>query len=77
MSENKTEGISRRDFIKRASKEAADTGARIVPGGQIAKRFVEGGKTGEGSGIVEPSKRPWWERLVNWKQERTGGTSGE
>lgn len=75
MGDSKSEGISRRDFIKRASKEAADTGARIVPGGQIAKQFIEAGNTesrSEGS-IVAPPKRPWWERLVNWKEERTSG----
>jgi hypothetical protein len=49
-----------------------------VPGGQVAKRFIEAGNPegrSEGS-IVAPPKRPWWERLVNWKEARTRGTSG-
>lgn len=70
MSDNKSENLSRRDFIKRAGKDAVETGARIVPGGQVAKRFIEAGSNG---GIVAPPKKPWWERIVNWKQERGAG----
>jgi hypothetical protein len=77
MSDKKSENLSRRDFIKRAGKDAVETGSRIVPGGQVAKRFIDAGNTeGTGSGIVAPPKKPWWERIVNWKQER-GAAGGE
>jgi hypothetical protein len=71
--------ISRRDFLrtagKDAAKEAIETGAKILPGGQIAKRFIEGGKAdegaegAEGAGFVEEPKQNWWDRIVMRKRE--------
>lgn len=66
--------ISRRDFLKRASKDVArevvDTGAKIVPGGQIAKRFLEGDKNSEGeTNFVENPRRHWWDRFVMRKRD--------
>ena len=52
---------SRRDFLRRASKqaaqEAAGIGAKVVPGGAILKRFVAGGAF-TGSAGREPSADP-------------------
>jgi hypothetical protein len=62
--------ISRRDFLKRAGKDVAETGAKIVPGGQAAKRFLEGDKNSEGeANFVENPRRHWWDRLVMWKRD--------
>ena len=60
MAEN---NLSRRDFLRRASKEAVDTGARIIPGGQLAKKFVEGDNAKPGD-MVENPTRKWWDRFV-------------
>lgn len=69
MEDNETkEPMSRRDFLRRAGKEAADTGARIIPGGQIAKKFVEAGAEKRGD-FVAPPRRRWWDRLVSRKAE--------
>jgi hypothetical protein len=73
-----SEPISRRDFIKKASKDAAkevvETGAKIVPGGQIAKRFLEGAGGGDAEGkIVEPPKKHWWDRFVVHKRDTGSG----
>jgi len=62
------EPMSRRDFLRRAGKEAADTGAKIIPGGAIARKFVEAGDTNRGD-FVAPSRRRWWDKLVSRKTE--------
>ena len=70
--------MSRRDFLRRsgqqAVKEGVDLGTRIVPGGAVVRRLLDGQneENSENGGIVEPHRRPWWDKLVNWKQERQG-----
>ena len=70
--------MSRRDFLRRsgqqAVKEGVDLGTRIVPGGAVVRRLLDNqnGEGGENNGIVEPARRPWWDKLVHWKQERQG-----
>lgn len=51
----KPEGLSRRDFLRRASKDAAETGVKLVPGASLAAAAV---------------KTPWWRKLAVWRQER-------
>jgi|GEM_PF-2599035 hypothetical protein len=34
---SENQGVSRRDFLRRAGREAAQTGAKIVPGAAIAR----------------------------------------
>ena len=71
---------SRRDFLRRASKEAAkevvEIGVKVVPGAAIAKRFIEGGKeaspdaaTEEGEPKPNPIKNPLaW--LAAWRKDK-------
>lgn len=72
-------GLSRRDFLRRASKEAAATGTRLVPGAAIARTVL-------GVGTPEPAdtsgdtpdeaktKVPRWLRAL--VSRRSAGTSG-
>lgn len=45
MAENEAGGVSRRDFLRSASKKAAkevvETGTKLVPGGAIVRQFLE------------------------------------
>jgi hypothetical protein len=67
-----SENLSRREFLRRTSKEVgkeiAETGARIVPGGALAKKFVENGDAEKRGGFVSPPGKRWWDRLVNWNR---------
>jgi len=47
--------LSRRDFLKIAGREAADTGTKVIPGASLARAAVE---------------RPWWKRVAAWRTER-------
>lgn len=61
MQENK-EPLSRRDFLRRAGKEAVDTGTKLVPGGNLARQALN----------IEPKKaEAWWQRLVHWRKQQT------
>lgn len=64
--------MSRRDFLRRSGKQAVkegvDIGTRFVPGGAVVRRMMEE-KNSDGD-FVEPKRPPWWDKLVNWKQER-------
>jgi|GEM_PF-4311517 len=64
--------MTRRDFLKKASKDTArevvETGSKIVPGGQLAKRFLESGDESKSEFVEEP-RRHWWDRFVIRHQE--------
>lgn len=47
--------LSRRDFLKIAGREAADSGAKVIPGASLARAAVE---------------KPWWKRVVSWRNDR-------
>ncbi len=57
--------VSRRDFLKRASKDAVQTGAAFVPGAAVAKAVL-GGENKDGT--RKPSLA---ERWAEWKNART------
>jgi len=48
--------LSRRDFLRSAGREAAQTGARLVPGANL---------------VAGNGERPWWRRLADWRNQRT------
>ena len=54
----KKEPLSRRDFLRRAGKEAMDTGTKIVPGGNLARKAL---------GMEASTSRPWWNVLAKWR----------
>ena len=71
-------GVSRRDFLRKAgtkaAKEAVNTGTYLVPGGAIARRFLEGGeqpKQGEDTPAAKSAKPSLLGRLAGWRQKRT------
>ncbi|MFM7321242.1 MAG: hypothetical protein ACKO5K_06935 [Armatimonadota bacterium] len=51
-------GLSRRDFLRSAGREAAQTGARLVPGASL----MSAGNT-----------TPWWKRIAGWRRVRSAG----
>ena len=59
--ENK-QSLSRRDFLRRASKEAVDTGTKLVPGGNLARQAL---------GMAPNTTAPWWNVVAKWRQRRT------
>ena len=54
------EPVSRRDFLRRAGKEAVTTGANLVPGAKLATAAL---------GVAQ-GKNAWWQRLVKWRQDQ-------
>ena len=48
--------LSRRDFLRVAGKEAAESGSRFLPGAGIAKAAAT---------------TPWWNRIARWRTDRT------
>ncbi|MBC8102818.1 MAG: hypothetical protein H7Z41_09550 [Cytophagales bacterium] len=67
MNEKKDETpgpVSRRDFLRRAGKEAVETGTSLVPGARLATAAL-GRKTADG-------KPNWWQKLAQWRQGRGG-----
>lgn len=50
--------VSRRDFLRRAGKEAVATGTSLVPGAKLATAAL---------GSVR-GKDSWWQRLAKWRQ---------
>jgi hypothetical protein len=53
------EPLSRRDFLRRAGKEAVDTGTKLVPGGNLARQALGMGATA--------STIPWWNVMAKWR----------
>lgn len=47
--------LSRRDFLRRAGREAAQTGVKVIPGAGLVSAAV---------------KTPWWEKVALWRRER-------
>ena len=54
------EPVSRRDFLRRAGKEAVATGTNLVPGAKLATAAL---------GVAQ-GKNAWWQRLVKWRQDQ-------
>ena len=48
--------VSRRDFLRRATKDAAKTSMDVIPGAKLANTVV---------------KTPWWKSIATWKSDRT------
>ncbi|HVK01972.1 MAG TPA: hypothetical protein VM490_00710 [Armatimonadaceae bacterium] len=78
-------GVSRRDFLRRASREAVQTGSKIVPGAAIARVVLgdgpeptaaEPGTGAEGSdapATTRPHRGPLWKVMASWRQKRMEG----
>ena len=64
-----TGSVSRRDFLRRASKEAVQTGVSLMPGAAVAK-VVLGGT--EKDGTKKPSLG---ERWAAWRSDRLAETN--
>jgi hypothetical protein len=50
--------VSRRDFLRRAGKEAVTTGTSLVPGAKLATAALGVARGQDG----------WWQRLAKWRQ---------
>lgn len=61
-----TRALSRRDFLRRAGKEAVDTGSKIVPGANIVRAAV---------GV--DGKTSWWQNLARWRGKRIEEKPGD
>jgi len=55
-SDDKPQPVSRRDFLRRATTDAAKTGMEVIPGAKLANTVV---------------KTPWWKTIASWKSDRT------
>jgi hypothetical protein len=55
-SDDKPQPVSRRDFLRRATTDAAKTGMEVIPGAKLANTVV---------------KTPWWKTIATWKSDRT------
>lgn len=53
--------VSRRDFLRRAGKEAVTTGASMIPGAKLATAALG----------VANGKANWWQKLAKWRQGST------
>lgn len=60
--ETDKQALSRRDFLRRAGKEAVDTGTQLVPGGNLVRKAV---------GMETKVSPPWWNVLAKWRQRHT------
>jgi hypothetical protein len=62
--ERKSEAVSRRDFLRRAGREAMDTGTSLVPAARLARAAL-----GKGDPAAAATT-PWWRRVFRWRGER-------
>jgi hypothetical protein len=65
--ENLPGPVSRRDFLRRAGKEAVTTGTSLVPGAKLASAAL-GAAQGQNS---------WWQKLAKWRQGQRTEPGGE
>jgi hypothetical protein len=56
VSDDQPQQVSRRDFLRRATTDAAKTGMDVLPGAKLANTVV---------------KTPWWKSIATWKSDRT------
>lgn len=56
--------VSRRDFLRRAGKETAETSVRLIPGARLAQTVLT-------SGDAKAGKPGWWQRIATWRQGRS------
>jgi hypothetical protein len=70
-------GISRRDFIRRASKEAVTTGTKLVPGAALASKAlgIDNGNATTPDG--QPVKRGLLQRFADWRGNRNKTTEND
>ncbi|MFM7188137.1 MAG: hypothetical protein ACKO14_10020 [Armatimonadota bacterium] len=55
-SDEQSQPVSRRDFLRRATTDAAKSGMDVIPGAKLANTVV---------------KTPWWKSIATWKSDRT------
>lgn len=60
--------ISRRDFIRRASREAVDTGTKLVPGASVARKVlgIDNAPTPPGG----DAPKSLFQRFAVWRDRR-------
>lgn len=66
--EQDKQALSRRDFLRRAGKEAVDTGTKIVPGGNLARQAL---------GLATTPTTPWWNVMAKWRNRNAEATHAQ
>lgn len=74
--------LSRRDFLRRASKEAVKTGATLVPGGAVARAVLGGEPAPPDETEEEKDERlkklpDWMRSLAKWRNNKSRGNKSE
>lgn len=49
--------VSRRDFLRRASTDVVKSGKDLLPGARLVSQIT---------------KKPWWQAVTEWRQNRKG-----
>lgn len=62
------EPVSRRDFLRRAGKEAVSTGVSLVPGGNLVKKVLTSDVPEEAD--AEAVADDWKTKLATWLKKR-------
>jgi hypothetical protein len=57
--------VSRRDFLRRAGKEAVTTGTNLVPGAKLATTAIS----------VAQGKNGLWQKLAKWRDAHKSETT--